>query len=555
MGFELPLDLRGTPFQLAVWEALQAIPYGETRSYAEIARRVGQPKAVRAVGAANGANPVALDRSLPPRDRERRQARRLRRRPRAQGASCSRWSARARPRGSCSSGRSPPPRRLGQPRRFVKRRWRRAVADVVAHLGNALEADSVVLGVGNARLFETPPAWTRLGDNANAFRGGSLLAGAASAPASASRATGERVGSPGRRSARRPAPSSPSDARRRDPRRSRRGSTRGRADGRARRDRPGSSAVSPKTGPPARSSGRKSRRRRRSSSSATSPRCACTPEPVGSSTVKPSPRQACRRRSDSIARKFSGNQIGPRQFELPPKSPRRRLGGLVVEARLARRRAREDERVLAVVARERAQPVGREELVLVEHAREHAPQPRLVDERRSARAVRRSAKQPMKRGDSAAGARGTSCARARKSGSRSHEDASSSTAAKSGTSPTMERARSGTTEPSGRRAGGRSRSRPPRPRDCVHRGRDRREVLEELERNALVGPVVVGQTQRDLEHVEAEHRHPGRAVRLLEHLARRKHRRSDRRVRCCRARGSRPRRCCRRARPCGSPTR
>ncbi len=60
MGFELPLDLRGTPFQRAVWEALQEIPYGETRSYAEIARRVGQPNAVRAVGAANGANPVAL---------------------------------------------------------------------------------------------------------------------------------------------------------------------------------------------------------------------------------------------------------------------------------------------------------------------------------------------------------------------------------------------------------------------------------------------------------------------------------------------------------------
>ena len=60
VGFELPLDLRGTPFQRAVWEALQEIPYGETRSYAEIARRVGQPNAVRAVGAANGANPIAL---------------------------------------------------------------------------------------------------------------------------------------------------------------------------------------------------------------------------------------------------------------------------------------------------------------------------------------------------------------------------------------------------------------------------------------------------------------------------------------------------------------
>ncbi len=58
--FELPLDLRGTPFQRAVWEQLLQIPFGETRTYAEIARAVGRPSAVRAVGAANGANPVAL---------------------------------------------------------------------------------------------------------------------------------------------------------------------------------------------------------------------------------------------------------------------------------------------------------------------------------------------------------------------------------------------------------------------------------------------------------------------------------------------------------------
>jgi len=59
-GFELPLDLRGTPFQRAVWEELLRIPYGATRTYAELARAVGRPEAVRAVGAANGANPVAL---------------------------------------------------------------------------------------------------------------------------------------------------------------------------------------------------------------------------------------------------------------------------------------------------------------------------------------------------------------------------------------------------------------------------------------------------------------------------------------------------------------
>jgi len=58
--FELPLDLRGTPFQRSVWSALAAIPYGETRSYGEVARSIGRPRAVRAVGLANGANPVPL---------------------------------------------------------------------------------------------------------------------------------------------------------------------------------------------------------------------------------------------------------------------------------------------------------------------------------------------------------------------------------------------------------------------------------------------------------------------------------------------------------------
>ncbi len=58
--FELDLDLRATPFQLSVYAALQEIPYGETRTYGEIARRVGAPRAVRAVGTANGANPLSL---------------------------------------------------------------------------------------------------------------------------------------------------------------------------------------------------------------------------------------------------------------------------------------------------------------------------------------------------------------------------------------------------------------------------------------------------------------------------------------------------------------
>ena len=58
--FDLPLEPHGTDFQRSVLAALQEIPFGETRSYAEIARAVGRPKAVRAVGTANGRNPIAL---------------------------------------------------------------------------------------------------------------------------------------------------------------------------------------------------------------------------------------------------------------------------------------------------------------------------------------------------------------------------------------------------------------------------------------------------------------------------------------------------------------
>ncbi len=58
--FDLPLAPSGTPFQLLVWEELRAIPYGRTRSYGEMAKRIGRPAASRAVGAANGANPLAI---------------------------------------------------------------------------------------------------------------------------------------------------------------------------------------------------------------------------------------------------------------------------------------------------------------------------------------------------------------------------------------------------------------------------------------------------------------------------------------------------------------
>ena len=58
--FDLPLDLQGTDFQKRVWRELERIPYGKTRSYMQIADAIGLPKAVRAVGAANGANPIPI---------------------------------------------------------------------------------------------------------------------------------------------------------------------------------------------------------------------------------------------------------------------------------------------------------------------------------------------------------------------------------------------------------------------------------------------------------------------------------------------------------------
>lgn len=58
--FQIPLNLQGTPFQRQVWQALQGIPYGRTVSYGQIAKKVGSPQASRAVGAANGRNPVSI---------------------------------------------------------------------------------------------------------------------------------------------------------------------------------------------------------------------------------------------------------------------------------------------------------------------------------------------------------------------------------------------------------------------------------------------------------------------------------------------------------------
>jgi methylated-DNA-[protein]-cysteine S-methyltransferase len=59
-SFGIPLDMRGTRFQNDVWQALLAIPFGETRTYGELARQLGNPNATRAVGAANGRNPISI---------------------------------------------------------------------------------------------------------------------------------------------------------------------------------------------------------------------------------------------------------------------------------------------------------------------------------------------------------------------------------------------------------------------------------------------------------------------------------------------------------------
>ena len=58
--FSVPLDMRGTDFQQSVWRALLTIPFGETRSYADIATQIGRPTATRAVGTANGRNPISI---------------------------------------------------------------------------------------------------------------------------------------------------------------------------------------------------------------------------------------------------------------------------------------------------------------------------------------------------------------------------------------------------------------------------------------------------------------------------------------------------------------
>ena len=81
--FDVDMELDGTEFQREVWSELTRIPYGKTISYGELARRVGRPSAPRAVGQANGRNPIPDHRSVSPGGRQQRD-RRLRRWPRAQ---------------------------------------------------------------------------------------------------------------------------------------------------------------------------------------------------------------------------------------------------------------------------------------------------------------------------------------------------------------------------------------------------------------------------------------------------------------------------------------
>jgi methylated-DNA-[protein]-cysteine S-methyltransferase len=77
-AFTVKLDYRGTPFQKKVWDALLGIPFGETRTYGELAKQIGSPAAARAVGAAKLEEPDLLHRAVPPRHRGDGQAHRLR---------------------------------------------------------------------------------------------------------------------------------------------------------------------------------------------------------------------------------------------------------------------------------------------------------------------------------------------------------------------------------------------------------------------------------------------------------------------------------------------
>jgi alkylated DNA nucleotide flippase Atl1 len=94
-NFELPLEFRGTEFQRRVWSALLTIPYGQTRSYRQIAEQIGNPMAVRAVGAANGRNPDCHCRAMPSRHRQQRRSHRFSAAGSKRKRGCCRWKRRS----------------------------------------------------------------------------------------------------------------------------------------------------------------------------------------------------------------------------------------------------------------------------------------------------------------------------------------------------------------------------------------------------------------------------------------------------------------------------
>ena len=115
--FELPLAPRGTEFQRRVWEALEDVRFGDTATYGELATRLGAPAAARAVGAANGRNPISIVIPVPPAGGLRRRPDRIRRRARSQALS-------ARPRGRVRRPGSPPARTGPRPERRLQSRLR-----------------------------------------------------------------------------------------------------------------------------------------------------------------------------------------------------------------------------------------------------------------------------------------------------------------------------------------------------------------------------------------------------------------------------------------------
>ena len=155
--FDLPLRLHGTDFQVEVWEQLRRIPYGETISYGELAQRVDRPEAARAVGVGERAEPDRDRRAVPSRDRCRRLAHRLRRRPRLEALA---------PRSRAAAGLAPrrvtDVRRRAGGRRDGARRRRAAARAVRARLLRAQRCRR-----RRRRRVRVPATSTRTGPSAD----------------------------------------------------------------------------------------------------------------------------------------------------------------------------------------------------------------------------------------------------------------------------------------------------------------------------------------------------------------------------------------------------